>query len=205
MAYAAVLDACVLYPASLRDTLLRFAAAEFYDVLWSERILDEAERNLIADGRVDEAGARRLHQAMQRAFDGATVGVEPIEGLEDAMTNDPKDRHVLAAAVVSQAQAVITTNLKDFPESASLPYGIEILHPDEFLMVLYGLDQELAVDIIIKQAGDLQNPPMTAHEILDALTATVPEFAAAIRGHLPEPAAVRVTRDPTRRDADASK
>ena len=57
MAYAAVLDACVLYPASLRDTLLRFAAAEFYDLLWSDRILDEAERNLIADGRVDEAAA----------------------------------------------------------------------------------------------------------------------------------------------------
>ena len=46
------------------------------------------------------------------------------------MTSDPKDRHVLAAAVASQAQAVITTNLRDLPEAASAPCGIEILHPD---------------------------------------------------------------------------
>jgi hypothetical protein len=80
MGYAAVLDANVLYPASLRDTLLRFAAAEFYDLLWSERILDEAERNLVADGRVDESGARRLRNAMTTAFDDAIVPAEAIAG-----------------------------------------------------------------------------------------------------------------------------
>lgn len=184
MAYSVVLDACVLYPASLRDTLLRFAHAEFYDVLWSARILDEAERNLIADARVSVEGAHRLRSKMAEAFDGACVGAAAIAGLESAMTNDPKDRHVLAAAVASQAQAVITINLKDFPEAASAPYGIEILHPDEFLMVLYGLDAELAVDIITSQAGALRNPPLTVEDLLDKLAVTVPTFAAAIRGDL---------------------
>ena len=206
MAYAVVLDACVLYAASLRDTLLRFAAAEFYDLLWSERILAEAERNLIADGRVNEIGARHLRDALDRAFDGATVPAEAIAGLEAAMTNNPKDRHVLAAAVASQAQAVITTNLKDFPEGASLPYGIEILHPDEFLMVLYGLDPELAVTIISEQAADLRNPPKTIREILDTLAVTVPTFAAAILSELPQaPVAVAVTRNPPRRDPGVRK
>ena len=185
MAYAVVLDACVLYPASLRDTLLRFAAAEFYDLLWSDRILDEAERNLIADGRVDALGARRLRDAMASSFDGAAVPAAAIAGLEDAMTNDPKDRHVLAAAVAAQAQAVITTNLKDFPETASQAYGIEILHPDEFLTILYALSPELAVSIVTEQAAALNHPPMTIHEVLDALTVTVPTFAAAIRSHVP--------------------
>lgn len=175
----------MLYPASLRDALLRFADAEFYDVLWSDQILDEAERNLIADGRINAQGARRLRTKMDEAFDGACVDVAAIAGLEPAMTNDPKDRHVLAAAVASQAQAVITTNLKDFPETASLPYGIEILHPDEFLMVLYGLDSELAVTIISSQAADLRNPPKTVLEVLNALTVSVPKFAAAIRSRLP--------------------
>jgi predicted nucleic acid-binding protein len=184
VAYSVVLDACVLYPASLRDTLLRFAHAEFYDVLWSARILDEAERNLIADARVSVEGAHRLRSKMAEAFDGACVGAAAIAGLESAMTNDPKDRHVLAAAVASQAQAVITINLKDFPEAASAPYGIEILHPDEFLMVLYGLDAELAVDIITSQAGALRNPPLTVEDLLDKLAVTVPTFAAAIRGDL---------------------
>jgi predicted nucleic acid-binding protein len=185
VAYSVVLDACVLYPASLRDTLLRFAHAEFYDVLWSARILDEAERNLIDDGRVSAEGAHRLRSKMAEAFDGACVGAATIAGLESAMTNDPKDRHVLAAAVASQAQAVITMNLKDFPEAASALYGIEILHPDEFLMVLYGLDSELAVDIITSQAGALRNPPLTVEDLLDKLAVTVPAFAAAIRRHLP--------------------
>ena len=102
MAYAAVLDACVLYPASLRDTLLRFAAAEFYDLLWSDRILDEA-------------GARRLRDAMANTFDGAMVPAEAVAGLEDAMTNDPKDRHVLATAVASQAQAASRRISRTFP------------------------------------------------------------------------------------------
>jgi predicted nucleic acid-binding protein len=113
--YSVVLDACVLYPASLRDVLLRFADAELYDVFWSARILDEAEHNLIADGRVSVQGAHRLRGKMAEAFEGACVGAEAIAGLESTMTNDPKDRHVLAAAVVSRAQAIITTNLKDFP------------------------------------------------------------------------------------------
>lgn len=186
MAYSVVLDACVLYPASLRDTLLRFAYAEFYDVLWSARILDEAERNLIADGRVSAEDAHRLRSKMAEAFDGACVGAAAIAGLESAMTNDPKDRHVLAAAVASQAQAVITTNLKDFPEAASAPYGIEILHPDEFLIVLYGLDPRLAVNVITEQANALHKPPMTVPELLDKLSPTVPTFVAAIRSDLPD-------------------
>lgn len=149
---------------------------------WSARILDEAERSLIADGRVSIEGAHRLRSKMAEAFDGACVGAAAIAGLESAMTNDPKDRHVLAAAVASQAQAVITMNLKDFPEAASAPYGIEILHPDEFLMVLYGLDAELAVDIITSQAGALRNPPLTVEALLDKLAVTVPIFAQAIGG-----------------------
>jgi hypothetical protein len=130
-------------------------------------------------------GAHRLRGKMAEAFEGACVGVEAIARLESTMTNDPKDRHVLAAAVVSQAQAIITTNLKDFPAAASGPYGVDILHPDEFLMVLYGLDPSLAVDAVTRQAADLQSPPMTVGELLDRLSVTVPGFAAAIRGHLP--------------------
>jgi predicted nucleic acid-binding protein len=184
MGYAAVLDANVLYPASLRDTLLRFAAAGLYDLLWSERILDEAERNLLAAGRVDESGARRLRNAMTAAFDDAIVPEEAIAGLEEAMTNDPKDRHVLAAAVASEAQAVITMNLRDFPDASTGPYDVEALHPDDFLMVLHAMDPDFAIALVRRQAADLKNPPHTVEEILDMLALTVPTFAAAIRDGL---------------------
>lgn len=64
MSFAAVLDASVLYPLPLRDTLLRVAETELYDPYWSERILDEVARNLVAHGRATEARARRLIDAM---------------------------------------------------------------------------------------------------------------------------------------------
>ena len=93
MPFAAVLDASVLYPLPLRDTLLRVAETELYNPYWSERILDEVLRNLVADGRASEDQARRLTQAMATAFDGAAVPQLAIDRLEAAMTNDPKDRH----------------------------------------------------------------------------------------------------------------
>ena len=112
MPFAVVLDASVLYPLPLRDTLLRIAETELYDAYWSSRILDEVARNLIADGRATEHQARRLITTMNEAFDGDAVPQEAVDRLESAMTNDAKDRHVLAAAVASDAQAIVTLNLK---------------------------------------------------------------------------------------------
>lgn len=73
MPFAAVLDASVLYPLPLRDTLLRIAETELYDAYWSGRILDEVVRNLVADGRASEEQARQLTDAMAAAFDGAAL------------------------------------------------------------------------------------------------------------------------------------
>jgi hypothetical protein len=93
--FAAVLDASVLYPLPLRDTLLRIAETELYDAYWSERILDEVARNLVADGRANDQQARRLTEAMSAAFDDAAVPSAAIERLEPAMTNQgsPRARH----------------------------------------------------------------------------------------------------------------
>src|SRR4051794_3954097 len=116
MAFRAVTDADVLYPASLRDTLLRMAELELYDVFWSQRILEEVTRNLIEDARMTDAQAAHLIEHMNLAFESALVPEEPIARLEAAMTNDPKDRHVLATAVAVRAEVVITRNVKHFPE-----------------------------------------------------------------------------------------
>ena len=78
MPFAAVLDASVLYPFPLRDTLLRVAEIELYDPYWSQRILDEVARNLVADARASKQQARRLTDAMSVAFDGATVREDAI-------------------------------------------------------------------------------------------------------------------------------
>jgi predicted nucleic acid-binding protein len=131
MPFAAVLDANVLYPLPLRDTLLRIAETELYDPYWSERILDEVVRNLVHDGRTTGEQAGRLSAAMRAAFDGAAVPEHAIARLEPAMPNHPNDRHVLAAAVASDAQAIVTLNLKHFVPEACEPFAIEPMHPDD--------------------------------------------------------------------------
>lgn len=185
MAFSAVLDANVLYPASLRDTLLRFASRDFFVPVCTDRILDEVERNVVADGRVTPANAARLRAAMTRVFEDAWIDDEAVRGLETAMTNNPKDRHVLAAAVASEAQTIVTQDLPGFPYDAVAPYGIQVQHPDEFLLGLAALHPSLAVEILRAQAAALTRPPLTIHDVLDALAvAGVPDFAAAVRDRL---------------------
>jgi predicted nucleic acid-binding protein len=90
--FRVVLDANVLYPFTLRDTLLRAADAELYQAYWSDLILDEVERNLVENGVVTAEQATRLRAAMEGAFPEAhVVNFEPFI---DAMRNDQKDRHV---------------------------------------------------------------------------------------------------------------
>lgn len=185
MPFAAVLDASVLYPLPLRDTLLRIAETELYDAYWSERILDEVARNLVADGRATDDQARRLTDAMTAAFDGAAVAGDAVNRLEPVMTNDEKDRHVLAAAGVSDAQVVVTLNLKDFPVEACEPFAVDPLHPDVFLLDLYSLDPDEVYEAVGRQAAVLRRPPMKLDELLERLAVTVPEFAARLREHGP--------------------
>lgn len=184
MAFSVVLDANVLYPASLRDTLLRLASASFFIPVCSDQILDEVERNIVNDGRATPESARRLRAAMTALFEDAWIEDHTIRELEPAMGNNPKDRHVLAAAVASEAQTIVTQDLPGFPDASVEPYGIQVQHPDEFLLGLYGLHPELTARTIDAQAAALHKPPLTTWEVLDALTAAgVPSFADAIRTH----------------------
>lgn len=183
MSFAVVLDASVLYPLPLRDTLLRVAETELYDPLWSARILDEVMRNLEDNRRATVEQTCHLRDAMTTAFDSAEVSRAAIDRLEPAMINDPKDRHVLAAAVASEAQAIVTLNLNDFPSDACDPFAIESLHPDVFLLQVYELDEQNLYEAVERQAAALSNPPMTVDELFDRFALTVPSFAEAIRAH----------------------
>jgi predicted nucleic acid-binding protein len=192
MPFRAVLDTNVLFPFSLRDTLLRLAEpdpspapAPLYIPLWSERILDEMVRNLVEDGRMDQDRADRLASVMRSAFEDASVGKDAIAAPEGSMTNDPGDRHVLAAAVAGGAEAIITFNLEHFSPDACEPFGVEPTHPDEFLLALYGIAHELVVEEVRQQAADLTNPPWSFEDLIGALErAGVERFADALRNHL---------------------
>ena len=135
MAYQVVLDADVIFPASLRDTLLRLAEIELFDPLWSERILEEVKRNVIK-GRDDisEADMDRMAVAMNGAFEDALVDEAAIAQVEGSMENDPKDRHVLAAAVVGGASGIVTNNVADFHRRRVSHTGLPSWQPTSFFV-----------------------------------------------------------------------
>ncbi|MBL7501288.1 PIN domain-containing protein [Frankia sp. CNm7] len=182
MTLPALLDTCVLYPAYLCDTLLRLAEADAYRPLWSADILDELRRNVIDAGLPAERVDRRIGN-MRRYFpDAAVTG---YEHLVDGMTNDPKDRHVLAAAVRAKAEIIVTFNLRDFPEPALKPYDVVAIHPDDFLLDQLDLHPALTVEVLEDQAASYRREPTTIAGLLPLLERTgLPRFAAEVHRHL---------------------
>ena len=159
------------------------AETELYDPLWSARILDEVMRNLEDNRRATVEQTCHLRDAMTTAFDSAEVSRAAIDRLEPAMINDPKDRHVLAAAVASEAQAIVTLTLSDFPSDAcARPIRHRIEHPAAPCRFT-----SLTSRMSTRRSSDRQplsrNPPMTVDELFDRFALTVPSFAEAIRAH----------------------
>lgn len=181
---AAVADACVLTPAALCDFLLRAAATELYRLCWSDDILDEVRRTLTNDLGIDVSRADRRVAAMKGAFPEARV--TGYENLIPSMPHglDAKDRHVVAAAVATGAQVIITSNLRDFPAPALAPLGIEAQSPDDFLQSLAAEDSGALKQALIEQAAALLAPPMTLLDIITSLRRDAPAFAALMESML---------------------
>ena len=119
----AVLDACVLWPASLRDTLLRLAETPLqYVPKWSDEIWREVARNLEARRNLSTEKISHLLSQVNEHFPDATV--TDYEKLIGHMTNHPKDRHVLAVAIKCGAQILVTSNLRDFPRESLSKWDI---------------------------------------------------------------------------------
>lgn len=95
------------------------------------------------------------------------TGFEPL--IESIDLPDVDDRHVVAAAVRSNAEIIVTLNLKDFPASALDSFGLETLHPDDFVMDLFDLDRALVLSAVATQRGNLRNPPMPIDDYLEAI------------------------------------
>jgi predicted nucleic acid-binding protein len=150
----AIVDASVLYSRHLRNALVWHSLEGLFELRWSTLILDETrrsliERNLTAHGEERTSAVdrvlERVTSALSAIYPDAEVSTEQIRPLLEQMTNHPKDRHVLAAAVATKAPFVVTANLKDFRPQDTRPYGIEALSADAFLTQL--LDDEQAVEL----------------------------------------------------------
>ena len=147
--YIAVLDTCVLAPMPLCDTLLRLAEdPAFYSPRWSDDIFRELRSTLARMGYTEAQATRRI-TAMDTAVEDARV--TGYERLVASMTNDPKDRHVLAAAVRCGAHAIVTENVRHFPAESVKPNDLDVLTPDEFLVGQFYLNEELLREKIAAQ------------------------------------------------------
>jgi predicted nucleic acid-binding protein len=178
--FGVVLDACILIKASLRDTLIRAYDADLYRLYWSDDILTEVTRNLVENGLTTTAGAARLEQRLRIVLEAAEVS--GYTALIPSMTNHPKDRHVVAAAVAAGAELIVTENLGDFPASTLEPFGIEAQSPDQMLVALFELDGETMIQIIHDQSQATNRPHLSVEMILDHLERDgAPQFAALLR------------------------
>lgn len=182
---AVLLDACVLYPQYLRDVLLRLAhpSRGLYSPRWSPLILAEVERNLVQNAGADGGRAAAMIALMRQHFPDAEVS--PPDELVAAMTNHPKDRHVLAAAVHCQCDFLVTDNVKDFPVASCVPFGVAVLTADEFLSEMHEQEPDVVLEVAARLARALRKPPMTLHDLVAALArAQLPQFASRLRAQL---------------------
>jgi predicted nucleic acid-binding protein len=164
-----VLDACVLYPAALRDLIMRLAAHRLIQAKWTEEIHEE----WIAAVLRERADLTRERLQRTRELMDAHAGDCLVTGYErhkdELALPDEKDRHVLAAAIECEADAIVTWNVKDFPKSVIESHGIELWTPDELLADLLATHQDLVIEVMREHRASLKNPPKSEEEYLDTL------------------------------------
>lgn len=170
MQFIALYDSCVLYPAPLRDFLIRLAMTRLFAAKWTDSIHDEWINNLIEARPELEPLLPRTRELMDQALPDCLVyNYEPlIDGLS---LPDENDRHVLAAAIRSGAQIIVTFNLKDFPAESLEPFGIEAMHPDVFIEHQFDLHEGLVIQVAKEHRAALNNPCKTAEEYIETLAA----------------------------------
>ena len=164
-----LVDSCVLYPAPLRDLIMHLALVDVFRAKWTEHIHEEWIRNVLINRKdLNREQLDRTRTLMNtHARDSLVTGYEPL--IEGLTLPDPDDRHVLAAAIRCHADLILTFNLKDFPVSVLGPLGIEVQHPDSFLLSQLSLDQPSVLLALKRQREALKNPPKKTLEFLTTL------------------------------------
>jgi predicted nucleic acid-binding protein len=165
----AFLDASVLYPALLRNLLMHLALRDLFQARWSDRVHEEWIAALLRN-RSDLTFTQlaRTRRLMDENVDEAVVsGYEHLIG--ELTLPDPKDRHVLAAAIHGGAGVIVTVNLRDFPAEVLATYGIEAQHPDRFISARLDEYPDEVLAALHEMRLDLKNPPFSMPELLASL------------------------------------
>lgn len=164
----AVIDSCIIFGMPLCDTILRAAEQNLYRIVLSQKILEDATRNMVIKDRLKPDREQYYQQQILNAFPDRIVEAPP--NLTELMTNAISDRHVTATAIASNANYIVTFNLKDFPSTSLVKYDLEAIHPDRFLELLCDRwGDERLYRLICQQSNALQNPPISPELLLNKL------------------------------------
>ncbi|MDP3392167.1 PIN domain-containing protein [Sediminibacterium sp.] len=165
--FIAVLDTNVVYPVIIRDILFWFAYYDLYTPKWSETIFDEWRRVMIEKGVSEEDANKRISKA-NSAFPDAQVN--NYKGLINNLElPDEDDRHVLAAAIKTNANLIVTNNIKDFPEKYLQSFSLSAKTADDFLTDIIDLNPEQAVAAFKEMVLNKKNPKQDEFDVLNLL------------------------------------
>lgn len=181
--FTVILDACVLYPAPIRDLLLQLASRGLFRARWTKKIEEEWVFNLLKN-RPDltRQQLERTCELMRASILDCLV--EDYEDLSEGIKlPDPDDLHILAAAIKVQAQVIVTSNLKDFPKEILYRYGIEVQDPDTFLRHQISLYLPEFLFCIKSIRSRLKKPPKNATEYLFDLYSHLPQTVNVLKDY----------------------
>jgi len=181
--YTALLDACVLHALATADALMSLASAGLYAAKRSRTI--EAEWIASIEARRPDLQGRLAYRRdqMREAVPDWEVEERAWQSLAGGLKlPDPDDVHVLAAALAGHADCIVTANLRDFPSEVVSPLGIEVIHPDQFIVAQWDLDQLVAVAAFKRMRARWKKPQATAEDFAAALErAGLPATAQRLR------------------------
>lgn len=166
-----MLDTNVLYPPLLRDVLVELAVRGAYCAVWSDETLLELERNLARrmSAQVANARVRFLREQLPEAE------IRDYAEFLSGLRNDPKDRHVLAAALKANAEVIITMNVKDF---IPRPESVSCLTPDEQLVALWAAGHHNTIRDVLEDIRLSWPDPVVLSVFLERLKFHAPVFAS---------------------------
>lgn len=163
-----LIDACVLYPTVMREVVLGVAGAGLFEPRWSPRLLEEWARAARKIGPEGETIARGEIATVTARFPRALVAVP--QGLERRLwLPDADDVHVLAAAVGSSCDAILTVNAKDFPRNALAEEGLTRLDPDGYMIDLARTAPETVravCEAVLDEARRLSGAPWEMRKLM---------------------------------------
>ena len=165
--FTAVLDTNVIYPVIIRELLFWFAHYDMYTPKWSRHIFDEWKSVMERKGVFPEESDKRVLKANLAFPDALVLNYESL--IEHLSLPDENDRHVLAAAIKTNAHVIVSNNIKDFPKEILGKYGLKIKTPDDFLTDIIDLNGEKAIEAFKEMVMNKKDPDLDEYEVLDCL------------------------------------